>query len=134
MQFNSSPTASSPRQRAAIYVFTLRTRDSQNTFRCPTMEMSRLQPSCRPDVRRRVRARGFALIEVLVALVVLAIGLVSLAALTAQMENGTERARFMGLAANLATEKLEDLNRWPSWDPNVSAPAGGTSGSLTTDA
>jgi len=97
------------------------------------MEMSRLQPSCRPDARSRVRAGGFALIEVLVALIVLAIGLVSLAALTAQMENGTERARFMGLAANLATEKLEDLNRWPSWDPNVYAPSGGTSGSLTTD-
>jgi prepilin-type N-terminal cleavage/methylation domain-containing protein len=83
--------------------------------------------------RSKTLARGFALIEVLVALCVLAIGLISLAALTAQMENGTERARFMGLAANLATEKLEDLNRWPSWDPNVYAPSGGTSGSLTTD-
>ncbi len=91
------------------------------------MEMSQLQR------RKSAAARGFALIEVLVALVVLAIGLVSLAALTAQMENGTERSRFMGLAANLATEKLEDLNRWPNWDPNVYAPSGGTSGSLTSD-
>jgi len=70
---------------------------------------------------------------VLVALFVLAVGLVSLAGLTANMENGTERARFMGLAAMLATEKLEDLNRWPSGDPHVNSTAGATVGSLTTD-
>ncbi len=97
------------------------------------MEMSRLKRSCRPDVPRRVRTRGFALIEVLVALVVLAIGLVSLAALTGQMENGTERSRFMGLAAMLATEKLEDLNRWPSGDPNVNSTTAATVGNLSSD-
>jgi prepilin-type N-terminal cleavage/methylation domain-containing protein len=97
------------------------------------MEMSLSQRSCRPAARRYIPVRGFALIEVLVALFVLAIGLVSLAALTATMESGTERSRFMGIAATLATEKLEDLNRWPSWDPNVNSNAGGTQGSLTSD-
>jgi len=81
----------------------------------------------------KIRTRGFALIELLVALTVLAIGLVSLAALTAQMENGTERSRFMGIAATLATEKLEDLNRWPSGDPHVNSNSASTVGSLTSD-
>src|SRR5579862_8856291 len=78
-------------------------------------------------------ARGFTMIETLVAMLVLTVGLVTLGSLASQTLNGTSRSRFAGLAANLASEKLEDLNRWPTWDPNVYAAAGSTVGSLTTD-
>jgi prepilin-type N-terminal cleavage/methylation domain-containing protein len=79
------------------------------------------------------RARGFTMIETLVAMLVLTVGLVTLGSLASQTLNGTSRSRFAGLAANLASEKLEDLNRWPTWDPNVYAAGGSTAGSLTTD-
>lgn len=76
---------------------------------------------------------GFTMVETLVAMLVLSVGLVTLGSLAAQTMNGTARSRFAGLAANLASEKLEDLNRWPSWDPNVYAASGSTAGSLTAD-
>jgi type IV pilus assembly protein PilV len=71
---------------------------------------------------------GFSLLEVVIAIVVLVIGLVGMAALVTQMLSGTEKSRFMGQASTLASEKLEDLNRWPTVDPNVAA-----GGSLTAD-
>jgi Tfp pilus assembly protein PilV len=72
-------------------------------------------------------------VEVLVSIVVLVVGLISLSSLAAKTLFGTQRSQFSGVAANLASEKLEDLNRWPSWDPNVYAASGATAGSLTTD-
>lgn len=51
-----------------------------------------------------------------------------MAALVAQTLGGTERARYMALATTLASEKLEDLNRWPSASTYVAA-----GGSLTAD-
>lgn len=40
----------------------------------------------------------------------------------------------MSIATTLASEKLEDLNRWNASDPQVCVPAGSTSvGSLTSD-
>lgn len=76
---------------------------------------------------------GFTLIEVVVSIGVLAIGLAATALLIAATVTGTARARHMSQAATLASEKLEDLNRWPSADPHVFAPSGGTAGSLTAD-
>jgi prepilin-type N-terminal cleavage/methylation domain-containing protein len=75
------------------------------------------------------RARGFSLLEVVVAIGVLTIGLTAMAGLVAQSLSGTERARNMALATTLASEKLEDLNRWPNTDHHVYA-----GGSITTDA
>ena len=83
--------------------------------------------------RRQKISRGFTLIETMVALVVLCVGLVALGGLAAQTMNGTTRSRFLALSADLATEKLEDLSRWPTFDPNVYAAAGTTVGSLTSD-
>src|SRR5580704_8375628 len=83
--------------------------------------------------RRRAGSRGFTLVEVLVSMFVLTVGLVSLSSLAAKTLFGTARSQFSGLSANLASEKLEDLNRWPSWEPNVYAPSGSTVGSLTAD-
>ncbi|HTU35552.1 MAG TPA: prepilin-type N-terminal cleavage/methylation domain-containing protein [Candidatus Acidoferrum sp.] len=78
---------------------------------------------------------GFTLIEVMVSIVILAIGLLSVAAfVTSTVAMGT-RARYMNQANVLASEKLDDLNKLPSTDPNLSctgAPASGTvCGSLT---
>jgi hypothetical protein len=54
-----------------------------------------------------------------------------MAALVAQTLGGTERARYMALATTLASEKLEDLSRYPVATPPVAPLTGG--GSLTTD-
>jgi prepilin-type N-terminal cleavage/methylation domain-containing protein len=78
--------------------------------------------------KRKPRERGFSLIEVIFAIGILAIGLSALAMLAAQSLSGTERARYLSLATVLVSEKLEDLNRWPSGDPHVAA-----GGSLSTD-
>jgi prepilin-type N-terminal cleavage/methylation domain-containing protein len=77
---------------------------------------------------KRQRSRGFTIIEVLVAAVVLLIGLVSVAGLLGSTLGGTSRSGYMNQAATLATEKLEDLNRYPSADPTIAA-----GGSLSSD-
>ncbi len=67
--------------------------------------------------------RGFTLLETLVAIVVLTIGLMSVAALMTQTLKSTTNSRSMSTASLLATEKLEDLNRYASTDAAV-APGG----------
>jgi Tfp pilus assembly protein PilV len=82
---------------------------------------------------RRQSSRGFTVIETLFAMVVLTVGLVALSSLAATTLNNTERSRYVAMAANLASEKLEDLNRYPTTDCNVVVPSATTYGSLTTD-
>jgi prepilin-type N-terminal cleavage/methylation domain-containing protein len=77
---------------------------------------------------QKSRQGGFSLIEVVFAIGILAVGLSALAMLAAQTLSGTERARYLSLATMLVSEKLEDLNRWPSVDPHVAA-----GGNLTGD-
>jgi Tfp pilus assembly protein PilV len=67
--------------------------------------------------------------EVLIAMFILTVGLTAMASLVAQSLNGTDRARYLGLATTLTSEKLEDLNHWGATDPHVAQ-----GGSLTTDA
>ncbi|HEY2460128.1 MAG TPA: prepilin-type N-terminal cleavage/methylation domain-containing protein [Candidatus Acidoferrum sp.] len=67
------------------------------------------------------RESGFTLIETMVAIVVLTIGLMSVAALMGQMVTSSADSRYFSIASVLASEKLEDLNRFPSNDPNVAA-------------
>lgn len=81
----------------------------------------------------RTSARGFTLMEVLFSILVLSIGIMALTSLVAQMATGTDRSRFLSLASTYASEKLEDLNRYPTYDPHVCVPSGGTAGSLTSD-
>jgi hypothetical protein len=66
--------------------------------------------------------------EVLIAMFILVIGLTAMATLVAQSLSGTDNARYLGLATTLVSEKLEDLNRWPSVDPHVAV-----GGSLNSD-
>ena len=52
------------------------------------------------------RQRGFTLIEVLFAMIVLMVGMVALSSLAARTMVGTAQSRFMGLSASLRSEKL----------------------------
>ncbi len=81
--------------------------------------------------RKRSSNAGFSILEVLMAITVLAIGLSAMAALVAQTLGGTERARYMALATTLASEKLEDLSRYPAATPVVTQLVAG--GSLSSD-
>src|ERR1700736_606462 len=90
-----------------------------------------LHPSSQPApllARNHIRGAGFTLMEVLIAMFILIVGLTAMATLVAQSLTGTDNARYLGLATTLVSEKLEDLNRWPSSDPHVVA-----GGSLTAD-
>jgi prepilin-type N-terminal cleavage/methylation domain-containing protein len=78
--------------------------------------------------------QGFTLLEVLIALTILVIGMSALAMVSARMMSGGTESKYMNLAAFLTSEKLEDLNRWDSDDPQVCIPTGSTTvGSLTAD-
>jgi Tfp pilus assembly protein PilV len=73
-------------------------------------------------------------LETLVALIVLVVGVLATAALAARCMNTSRQSKYISLAAELASEKLEDLNRWDADDPQVCVPAGSQSvGSLTSD-
>jgi prepilin-type N-terminal cleavage/methylation domain-containing protein len=78
-------------------------------------------------------SRGFTIIEVLVASAILLIGLVAAASVVGSTLGNTARSEYMTQAATLATEKLEDLNRFPSADANVAVTGGTSAGSLTSD-
>ena len=88
------------------------------------MEMSQ---SLRKAVKAS-RQRGFTLIETMVSILILTIGLVGTAALMSNSVNMGAHARYVSTAALLASEKMEDLDRFPDNDPNL-APGG----SLTAD-
>jgi len=69
-----------------------------------------------PKMRRQ---RGFTLIETMVAILVMTIGLFSIAALMASTVNTGAHARYLNTAALLGTEKLEDLSRLPNTDNSM---------------
>ena len=102
------------------------------------MDQTPRQSRYRPWAKSRLlpdasRPQGFTILEVLVATTVLAIGMLSVAAALGQMLSVSSRARYMSIAAELASEKLEDLNRWPADAPAVAVTTGETAGSLTAD-
>jgi len=83
---------------------------------------------------RRYTDSGFTLLEVLIALTILVIGMSALAMFSARMMTGGTESKYMNLAASITSEKLEDLNRWSTADPQICVPTGSTSvGSLTSD-
>jgi Tfp pilus assembly protein PilV len=61
-------------------------------------------------------------------------GVVATATVAARSMNTSRQSRYMALAAEMASEKLEDLNRWDPDDPQICVPTGSSSvGSLTQD-
>lgn len=81
---------------------------------------------------RKNRATGFTIFETMIALMLLVVGVLSVALLISRMQGGTERSRYMNTAATLASEKLEDLSRYPVNDSHVAVLSTNTSeGSLT---
>src|SRR5580704_2770611 len=81
----------------------------------------------------RKNSRGFTILEVLVASVILVVGLVAIGGLIGSTLGNTSRSQYMTQAATLATEKLEDLNRYPPSDNNVNVPNGISAGSLAAN-
>src|SRR3984957_5580042 len=71
--------------------------------------------------RKSLRGSGFTLIETMIALLVLTIGLVGTAALMTTTVSTTARSHLMSTAAMLASEKLEDLDRFDKIDTPVQA-------------
>jgi Tfp pilus assembly protein PilV len=69
----------------------------------------------------------------MIAISILAVGLLGAAALLAQLAGNSTSARYMSEEALLASEKLDDLNRYPYNDPAIAVPNGTSAGSLTTD-
>jgi prepilin-type N-terminal cleavage/methylation domain-containing protein len=70
---------------------------------------------------RKKRESGFALIEVVIAITILAVGLLGLAALLAQLSGTTTQSRYLGTEVMLASEKLEDLNQLSTSSPLLAA-------------
>jgi type IV pilus modification protein PilV len=81
------------------------------------------------STRKERKESGFTLIETMVAILILTIGLVGTAALMSTTVNTTARSHLMSTAAMLASEKLEDLDRFDKIDPQVAA--GGSLGADT---
>jgi len=67
------------------------------------------------------------MMEVLVALVILTIGMMSIALLMASVYKTTVRSRYLSMAATLASEKLEDLNSYSPTDPRAHLAGGSLS-------
>ncbi len=84
------------------------------------------------SLRKTNLVLGFTLMETLIAMFVMAVGMLGVAALMSQMSSTSVRSRYMSDESVLASEKLEDLIRAPADDPTIAAP-GGTAGSLTAD-
>ena len=78
------------------------------------------------SLRKLGPQRGFTLAETMVAILVLTIGLLSVAALMSQMVGTSSQSRYMSTAALLASEKLEDLNHYSAKVPPASLAAGGS--------
>lgn len=95
--------------------------------------MAQLQCNNRTWCGGKNGTRGFTIVEVLVATFILMVGLVAVAGVVGSTLANTARSGYMTQAATLATEKLEDLNRYPTIDPHVYAVSGTPAGGLTSD-
>lgn len=73
------------------------------------------------------------MIETAIAISILAIGLLGVAALLAQLAGNSTTSRYMSTEALLASEKLDDLNRYPYNDPAIAVTTGNSAGSLAAD-
>ena len=67
-----------------------------------------------PIPKQRLDPNGMTLLEVLVSIVILSIGLMATASLMSSTYKTSARSRYMAEATQLASEKLEDLGRYPA--------------------
>jgi Tfp pilus assembly protein PilV len=80
------------------------------------------------------KTRGFTLLELAISIAILMVGLVGVATMFGRIWGSTSYSEYMIQASTLASEKLEDLNRYPTGDPDVVVTAGNTTaGSLTSN-
>src|SRR5215472_7790680 len=99
-----------------------------------TRKPSRYQTMATLKLRRKARRdSGFSMIETAIAIAILAVGLLGIAALLAQLGGNSTQSRYMSTEALLASEKLDDLNRYPYNDPAIVVTNGNIAGSLTAD-
>jgi prepilin-type N-terminal cleavage/methylation domain-containing protein len=75
-------------------------------------------------MRRKRQSSGFTLVEIMIALTLLGIGLLSLAAMQLTAMQYGSRGRHMTKAAALAEERMEILMR-TRWNDAALAPTGG---------
>lgn len=68
--------------------------------------------------------------EVLISMAVLTVGLIGMAAMVCSTLMFGANAKYINMANVLASEKLDNLNKWPSTDLNV-APGGSLAGPST---
>jgi hypothetical protein len=80
------------------------------------------------------KTRGFTLLELAISIAILMVGLVAVASMFGRIWGSTSYSEYMIQASTLASEKLEDLNRYPIGDPDVVVTTGNTTaGSLTAN-
>jgi len=84
---------------------------------------------------RKRRSRGFTLIEVLIGILIFAIGMLALASLQGSLARNSGDSNARTVAMNIAEERLEQARRFsqvgPSADPAVATFAGIASGTAT---
>ena len=74
------------------------------------------------------------MLELAISIAILMVGLVGVASMFGRIWGSTSYSEYMIQASTLASEKLEDLNRYPTGDPDVVVTAGNTTaGSLTAN-
>jgi type II secretory pathway pseudopilin PulG len=78
--------------------------------------------------------RGFSYLEVLAAMMVMSVGLLSLVPLFALGVKVNAGSRDLATASALAKEKLEELIAYPSTDPRLAIPSGATTADATNSA
>jgi prepilin-type N-terminal cleavage/methylation domain-containing protein len=79
------------------------------------------------------KSRGFTMMELAISIAILTVGLVGVASMFGRIWGSTSYSEYMIQASTLASEKIEDLNRYPNGDPDVVVTTGTTAGSLTAN-
>ena len=87
----------------------------------------------RLSTNSQIREQGFTLVEMMVAIFILTVGVLAMGLLAARVLGAGKQSKYMSLALTLASEKLDDLNRWNVGAPQICVPSAAPSeGSLTT--